>query len=173
MAGEKPDITPEMKLRDLLEHYPDLLATLTSMSPRLHTLQDPDLRRTMAAIADLGNLADAGKVPVDTMIQALRSAAGLDRPPDPDAGRPAWAKDPSRTFDARETILGGGNPMDRVMDDLSRLALGEVYELITPFVPEPLLDVAKDRGLRAWATPDLGDGEVRTYFTPGRGGKAG
>ncbi len=39
----------------------------------------------------------------------------------------------------------------------------EVYELVTPFVPAPLVDVARGKGYSAFSVAE-GDGVVRTYF---------
>lgn len=49
------------------------------------------------------------------------------------------------------------------MADLAGLADGEVYVLLTPFVPAPLVDAARGKGLAAYSAPE-GEDLVRTYF---------
>jgi hypothetical protein len=80
--------------------------------------------------------------------------------------RPAWAdpKAVTRTYDARATIEAGGHPMPQAMSDLAELHPGEVYALVTPFVPEPLIGVAAQKGFRAWSMREESE-VVRTYFT--------
>jgi hypothetical protein len=50
------------------------------------------------------------------------------------------------------------------MTELSTLEEGQIYELVTPFLPAPLIDSAKAKGFRAWSKSEAG-GVVRTYFT--------
>ena len=78
--------------------------------------------------------------------------------------RPAWVKvPPDRSLDARPVIAAGAHPLEKVMQDLATLGAGVVYELITPFVPAPLIEIACGKGFEAWSAPIEG-GVVRTYF---------
>ena len=65
--------------------------------------------------------------------------------------------------DARAAIEAGEHPMPRVMSDLAALPDGAVYLLTTPFVPAPLLDLARERGFVAHSVTEA-EGVVRTYF---------
>ena len=58
--------------------------------------------------------------------------------------------------------------MPRVMTDLAALADGEVYELVTPFVPAPLVDLARGKGFEAYSVV-CAEGLVRTFFRRGAG----
>jgi hypothetical protein len=69
----------------------------------------------------------------------------------------------ARTHDARAAIEAGEHPMPQVMADLGALAGGEVYELVTPFVPAPLVDLAKGKGFEAFSVA-VEEGLVRTFF---------
>lgn len=79
--------------------------------------------------------------------------------------RPPWAVEGAvaRTHDARPTLAAGEHPMARVMADLAALPDGEVYALVTPFVPAPLVDLARGKGFAAYSAAE-GDDLVRTYF---------
>jgi DUF438 domain-containing protein len=85
--------------------------------------------------------------------------------------RPAWL-DPSRVakrLDARPLLAQGIHPVQQVMQDLAALRAGELYELVTPFVPGPLLERAAATGFLGHAE-EAGPGTVRAFFT--RGGAA-
>lgn len=165
-------ITPDSKVGELLDHYPRLEETLISISPTYKALKNPVLRRTVAKVATLRQVSKVGNVPLAALIGRLRAAAGQEprdgsvETTEDAAARPVWA-DPAavtRTFDARETIESGGHPMPQVMSDLAQLKPGEVYALVTPFVPAPLVDLAAQKGYRAWSSQESTE-LVRTYFT--------
>ena len=170
-ATAKPAITPEMKVGALLDAYPDLEVLLYEIAPAFAKLRNPLLRKTVAKVTTLHQAARVANVELATMINRLRQAVGQSRGDDLSTDRdsesttPAWV-DQSRvvqTFDARSAIEQGEQPMGRVMAELKKLNRGEVYELITPFVPAPLIDMAAKQGYEAWST-DSGDGVIHTYF---------
>jgi hypothetical protein len=80
-------------------------------------------------------------------------------------GRPAWAVEGAviRTLDARAAIEAGEHPMPQVMADLAKLGDAQVYELVTPFVPAPLLDLARGKGFASYTVTEA-PGLVRSYF---------
>jgi hypothetical protein len=45
------------------------------------------------------------------------------------------------------------------------LAVGDIYELITPFLPAPLIDSAKEKGFLTWSQKEGGE-IFKTYLTP-------
>lgn len=168
-------ITPDSKVGEMLEHYPDLEDVLIGISPAYKALRNPVLRRTVAKVATLRQVSKVGNVPIGMLIDRLREAAGQgplgmqEDAPDSPVARPSWA-DPAavaKTFDARATIEAGGHPMPQVMQGLEELQAGQVYALITPFVPAPLIDLAAQKGFKAWSIRE-GPELVRTYFTSGR-----
>lgn len=77
---------------------------------------------------------------------------------------PAWLVDPAAIFDARPVIASGEHPLPQVMQHLADLRDGDVFELVTPFVPTPLIDVARGKGYLAWTAPASETGVVRSYF---------
>ena len=56
-------ITPDSKIGELLEAYPDLESTLLRLSPAFRHLKNPVLRRTVAKVASLRQVAAVGGVP--------------------------------------------------------------------------------------------------------------
>lgn len=75
-----------------------------------------------------------------------------------------------KTLDARPMLAGGEHPLERVMQDLGELPAGQAYELLTPFVPEPLIEKAAARGFVGTSTT-AGPGLVRTRFVREGGGR--
>ncbi len=165
-------ITPDTKIGDLLEHFPHLEDVLVGLSPTYKALKNPVLRRTVAKVATLHQVSKVGNVPIGRLIDALRAAVGqepghkCEEGDTVEAERPAWAKAESvvRTFDARALIQAGSHPMPQVMTDLNTLKPGEVYVLVTPFVPAPLIDLASQKGFASWSGRE-GTDTVRTFFT--------
>jgi uncharacterized protein (DUF2249 family) len=169
-------ITPDTKIGDLLERYPKLEDVLIGLSPTYKALKNPVLRRTVAKVATLHQVSKVGNVPIGSLIDTLRSAVGQETGHVYEEGaavneaRPAWARAEAvvRTFDARALIQAGSHPMPQVMSDLNALKPGEVYALVTPFVPAPLIDLASQKGFAAWSGREESD-TVRTYFTRASG----
>lgn len=165
------NITPDSRVGDLLERWPHLEATLIELSPRYRALKNPVLRRTVAKVATLRQVAAVGGVPLGTLIERLRAAAGLAplAVSETEAGapgeRPPWAHERAvtRRHDARAAIEAGEHPLPKVMADLAKLGDADVYELVTPFVPAPLVDLAREKGFASFSVSE-GDALVRTYF---------
>lgn len=165
------DITPDSKLGDLLERWPALEEALIALSPHFQALRNPVLRGTIAKIATLRQVSKVSGVPLGRLVDHLRAAAGLaplavsEERMGAASQRPDWAAPSAvtRSHDARQAVASGQHPMESVMRDLAQLRTGEVYELVTPFVPSPLIDLASDKGFAAHAVVE-GPEIVRTYF---------
>ena len=170
------DITPETKVGALLDRFPELEDVFLSMSPHFAKLKNPVLRKTVAKVATLRQVAQLGNVPLADLINRLRTAVGLGEDSfgegEGDAGAGSLSAVPNwfsagavvKSLDARPLISSGVHPVGQVMKDLALLGEGEIYELVTPFLPAPLIDTAKGKGYRSWSTKEA-SGLVKTYFT--------
>ncbi len=69
-----------------------------------------------------------------------------------------------KRLDARALKAAGVHPLETVLRDLTALAPGEAYELVTPHAPTHVLEAIGGLGLR-WASVELGPGELLTTFT--------
>jgi len=164
-------ITPDSRLGDLLARWPELEDVLRELSPHFKALQNPVLRRTVAKVATLRQVSTVSGVSLGVLVARLRAGAGLAPAPALEeerrapTERPPWAEERqvTRTHDARAAIEAGEHPMQQVMADLARLADGEVYALVTPFVPAPLVDLARGKGYEAVSVTE-GEALVRSYF---------
>ena len=163
MSTDTPTITPDVTIGALLRAYPQLDEPLACLVPAYRALS-PALRQTAAASMTLYQLASNGGVALGILITSLRAAAGLEAVADGGNTLPSWVATASRivTLDARPLLAAGAHPLDAVMNGLAALGAGEVYEMVTPFVPAPLIDMARARGCEAISVWD--DDVVRTFF---------
>jgi len=174
-------ITPETRVLDLLEAHPELEQLLIEISPAFAKLKNPLLRRTVARVTNLGQAARVGGISVGDLVNRLRSAAGQDPftgPVEPAAAeasdsRPDWC-DPqkvSRRVDVRPMIERGEKPVGPVLTVLRELPPGGSCEVTAPFLPAPLIDLARAKGFQAWWDSSERD-PVVVYFLRGTGGDA-
>lgn len=167
-------ITPETKIIKLLQEFPQLEAVFMEVAPEFKKLRNPILRKTIARVATLRQVAAAGRVPLAELINRLRKEAGIQERSVSDElseavaeEKPSWfsASRVVRNLDARPMLRAGEQPISRVFNDAKELKKDEIYELITPFLPAPLIESAKKRGYLVWVDREEDD-KVKTYLTP-------
>lgn len=168
----KLDITPDTKVGALLDAYPELESKLIELAPAFAKLRNPILRKTIAKVATLRQAAQVGGVGLGTIITTLRKEAGLDSVSFSDSANGHSATPPfwfsrekiAKTLDARPMLEVGQHPITIVMKDLDALPDGAIYELITPFLPSPLLDMARQKGFESWSVTET-DNLMKSYLT--------
>ena len=167
-------ITPETKVGDLLESYPQLEETLVAMAPAFAKLRNPVLRRTVARVATLEQAARVGGVAVKDLVTRLREAAGLPAGPPQapdDRGGPGdmapagWVAGVtvSATIDADTLLAVGQHPLGRVMSALGALEPASAVVVESSFVPAPLLDALAQQGYES-TTVRAGAERYRTWI---------
>lgn len=152
-------ITPKTKVYELLESYPQLEDVLIEIAPVFKKLKNPVLRRTIARVTTLQQAAQVGQVPVHQMVNMLRQNVGQDSLEGLEASvqgstvKPSWLKEEKivKRLDARPVIEQGGHPLGEVLTGVGDLKPGEVYELITPFLPAPLIERVVAQGFDNWS----------------------
>lgn len=164
-------ITPKTKVGELLDAYPQLEETLIGYVPAFETLKNPVLRRTIGRVTTLQQAASVGGVQVEDLINTLRKEVGQDLFAGVEGARyntvrPAWfAEDRvAATLDARAMLAAGEHPVGQVIADLNKMAPGQIYKLLAPFLTAPLIDKATSLGAAHWVTRQ-GDGAYVIYFT--------
>ena len=165
----EPIITPRTKVAELLAAYPDLEQLLIDYIPAFEKLRNPLLRRTVARITTLQQAAAIGGVKVEELINRLRTEVGQDLLSGAAAAaystdRPAWFVEARVVagLDARPMLAAGEHPVSQAIADLSALPAGDIYKLVAPFLPAPLIDKAASLDVSHWLA-QAGQ-EVIIYF---------
>ena len=173
MENKNFTITPDTKVGVLLNNHPELEDILIEMAPEFKKLRDPVLKETIAKITSLRQVAQIGKVSLTDMINKLRTEAGIQGEDNFNeelstdlSAKPDWFDESKivKKLDAREMLEAGEHPVNKVLTDVKDLEKGRIYELITPFMPVPLIESVKSKGFQAWSYQDKPD-VVRSYFT--------
>ena len=153
------EIDLQTKIADLLKFYPDLEDTLLELSPAFAKLRNPILRRTVAKVTSIQQAAKIAGISPSVMVQTLRKAARLatvdsietyeNNQQDP---MPEWFDEIKITtrFDASPIINAGESPMREILRLSKELQEDAIMELTAPFRPEPIIDILKSKGFKAW-----------------------
>jgi hypothetical protein len=170
MNKRSPIISPQTKVGELLDAYPELEKVLFELSPAFARLKNPILRKTVARIATLQQAAVVGKLKVDDLVNRLRKEVGQEFLSNIQEGEssltnsPAWFDQTKITvrFDAVPIINAGSSPMAEILTQTSLLKDDEIFELKAPFIPAPIIDKLKERGFEAFSVQK--DAIVLNYF---------
>ena len=164
-------IAPRTKVAELIDAYPQLEGVLVEHVPAFEKLRNPLLRRTVARVTTLQQAATIGGVRVEDLINHLRKEVGKDALYGSERAapggeyvleRPSWfSKEAIVTeFDARGMLAEGEQPVHQVIADLQALCQGDIYKLVAPFLPAPLVDKASSLGISHWVAPQEGQDAV-------------
>jgi len=150
-------ISPKTKVLQLIEAYPQLEDVLIRYVPAFEKLKNPVLRKTVAKIATLQQAAAIGGVKVEELINTLRKEVGQelykgDGFVEYTTQKPEWfdASMVVKETDIRKMLNEGEQPVNLVIADLTALQKGEIYTVIAPFLPAPLIDKASSLGIKHW-----------------------
>lgn len=79
--------------------------------------------------------------------------------------KPIWfdATSISETLDAREMLQAGQHPLAEVISRTGNMQPGQIFELITPFTPKPLIEKVNANGFSAYVQ-SVTESEIHTYF---------
>jgi len=166
----KLQITPEVKLSELLDNYPELEDKLIELAPPFKKLKNPVLRKTLGSATSLRQASNVGGVTLAELINGLRTAAGqneiiLEDDQTELSEKPEWVVDDNVkiNYDARIDLVNGNHPVAKVTKEILILDENELYLLITPFLPRPLIDIVKEKGFETYSET-LSVNEVHTYI---------
>jgi len=79
--------------------------------------------------------------------------------------KPTWLNRAkiSITLDARPILASGEHPLERVLSETATLKPGEIYKILTPFPPMPMIQKLNDAGFESFTEQDNA-GVFHTYF---------
>lgn len=163
-------ISPRTKISELVGAYSDLEQVLIQVVPAFEKLRNPVLRRTVARVTTLQQAAVIGGVDVQDLINDLRRSVGQDFYSGAEAAaytteQPPWFSEARVVtgLDARPMLAVGEQPVGQVVAELHTMKPGDIYKLVAPFMPAPLVDKASSLGLSHWVTTQ-GAHEFVIYF---------
>ncbi len=166
------EITPKTKINDLLNAFPQLESFLMRLNPKYKKLKNPILRRTVAKIATLTQVAKIGGYDTLELVNLLRKEVG--QPPlgeteveeeEKEAGEtPLWIRHaPKTVVDANKLLDEEKNPLAEVSRELKNLEKGELLLIESDFLPSPLIDTFKEQGYDVYAA-EAEEGKFLTYI---------
>jgi hypothetical protein len=172
MTAAKIIITPKTRVGELLDSYPELESVLMEMSPAFEKLRNPLLRKTVARVATLQQVAVVGGLNVDEIVNRLRTATGQVTGEEVSTNsdyvssdKPAWF-DQSKIvswLNATPIINSGASPMTEILQQANLLKTGEILELTTPFIPAPIIDMLRSKGFNVYCVQK--ESQVLNYIT--------
>jgi hypothetical protein len=150
-------ITPKSKVLQVIEDYPQLEDVLISYVPAFKSLKNPILRKTVAKVATLQQAASIAHIKVEDLVNHLRKEVGQDIfVQTDDKGyntiKPSWYNPDkiAHELDATEMLSRGEHPVNQVMSDLKNMQSNQIFRLVAPFLPAPLIDKASSLGADHW-----------------------
>ena len=172
-------ITPETKIAELLDAYPQLEDVLIEQSSHFKALKNPILRKTVAKVATLEKASQMSGIPVRRLVATLREAVGLPGEPaaadlDPDsepaavdAVTPEWFDEGrvALTIDADDLLAKGEVPLPRINRAVAELPPAALLRVKSAFRPAPLLEALQKAGHRTYVTKALPNA-FHTYVCP-------
>ncbi len=172
-------ITPETKIAELLDAYPQLEEVLIQQSAHFTALKNPILRRTVAKVATLEKASQMSGIPVRRLVATLREAVGLPGEPQAadlgpdlepaivDAVAPAWYEEAMVrvTIDADDLLAKGEVPLPRINRAVTELSAGALLCVKSAFRPAPLLEALHKAGHQTYVTKAASD-TFHTYVCP-------
>jgi hypothetical protein len=155
---------------ELIAAYPQLEQTLIDYVPAFEKLQNPVLRKTVARITSLQQAAIVGGASVEELVNRLRQEVGQDLLTGASetvytTDQPDWFSEALvvAELDATSLMSTGEQPVNQAIAEVQALAPGEIYKVMAPFMPAPLVDKASSLGIAHWVTK-LSDQEFVVYL---------
>ena len=172
---QKPalSIEPSTKIAALLDEYPQLEDVLIQIAPPFRKLKNPILRKTIARVASLEQVAQVGRIPLPVLLNHLRAAIG-EAPWKPAEGQgntadyltpqPEWFSSARIVARIDEDEHDPNKmPLVTVLERVAKLGPGEIIELTTSFLPAPGIDLLKRKNLLIW-TVEIDAKQIKTYI---------
>lgn len=166
----KLDITPQTLIGDLLENYPELENKLIEIAPVFSKLKNPILRRTIAKVTTLKQASVIGGVSVAELINKLRKEVNqneinIESESKMNIEKPSWIKKENIKFeyDATLDLENGIHPAGKVTKEILQLNDDDIYLLITPFIPAPLIKIVEEKGFTVF-TEKQSDTSIYNYI---------
>ena len=166
------NITLDTTIAELLENYDGMKNILISINPKFKKLNNPILRRTLAKLATVKQAAVIGGMEPNDLVNQLRVAVGQEPvktitniADNLNVAEPDWIDDSKIKYilDANRLLDEDKNPLTETNLALNRLDLDSIISIKSDFIPEPLIDELKKRGLKVF-TKKIDNSNFLTYI---------
>jgi len=78
MSTKKVDLSPDTKVYDLLENYPEIEDDLISIAPPFKKLKNTFLRTSVAKVASMKHISAVANIPLNELLNQIRELIGDD-----------------------------------------------------------------------------------------------
>lgn len=182
-------IRADEKLVRILESDPALIEVLQALSPALHGLRSPDVRKVMSSLMTVEQAARTAGLDTEELVARLeRAVADGERGEDAD-GAPyqgersvnptmppelaAIPEDRIIELDVRDDLRAGREPFSRIMSARAQVPDGGALSLRAIFEPIPLYGVLGSQGFEHYSIQHADDDWQVWFFRAREGADAG
>lgn len=169
------EITGRSKLMDVLRSYPQLEERIIAVAPPFKNLRNPILRRTVAQLATVEQVAQIGGMDPGELVRVLRRAAGLEElpagpvrtfvPPPRAAEDPEWIEGaPAHVVDGVALLRDGIVPVQRVNELMATVPAGAFILLTTDFTPAPIIEAMEKAGHKVYHKTASGEANLHLTY---------
>lgn len=164
------EISSDTKIAALLKENPQALDAIISISAHYKKLQNPLLRKILAARVSIADAAKVGGVTIEAFYNKLLPLGFSVKKHQPS---PQYAKVKNVEgkvlsydviLDVRDDLKKGKDPFSRILDALKKLPKNNTLLLVNSFVPAPLVKILEKKGFEVFCyeeEPKL----VKTYIS--------
>ncbi len=164
-------INRNTKISSLIKENPKTIDAIASINKHFKKLQNPILRKVLAARITIADAAKVGGVSVAVFFEKLSELGfeieqdQVDQNSEVNVLETTGNKEITDlvSLDVRPILEAGTDPFKAIMGAVKKLKKEETLEIINSFEPIPLIHKLKEKGYDSW-TRRSEEGVVFTYF---------
>jgi uncharacterized protein (DUF2249 family) len=165
-------IDSNTKISKILKAKPEAIDIIADINTNFRKLQNPILRRSLAARVSVSDAARIGKVDVNTFLKALENIGfkvdfyqenNADTQKKNSNIPPDFSNKEIVTLDVRPIIAEGKDPFGHINKVAKKIKPQQVLLIINDFEPIPLVEFLVSKNFIHWLTQD-DEGNYLTYF---------
>jgi len=164
-------ITPDSTLAEIAEVFQGLFGFLQKLSGKFSEFESEFARERVASVVTLRQAAVIGGLNLSEVLSFLRTKTGQESMlsesviQDGNSETPSWIikENIKIVYDAGPDLQAGIHPVAKVTSEMESLQPGDIYQLITSFIPSPLIDMMKNKGYEVFVEKRA-DSEVCTFI---------
>lgn len=168
-------INSRTKIATLLNHHPDVLEAIVTLSPDFKKLRNPVLRKLMAGRTSIAMASKIGGCTPQDFFEKLKpygfkvlaSQEVEEETSTVQKAVPQFIKELEAnhivTLDVRSMLADGNDPLKLIQQTVKELQQGQVLKIINTFEPAPLIKLLERQGFKCYT--DTGEKDlIETYF---------